>query len=58
MLIKTTEIVRENWAVSYFYRKNEASIIYAKSVFDETCKLGTATWNEKYFQSSWKMTLE
>ena len=47
MLIKTTEIVCENWAVSYFYRKNEASIIYAKSVFGETCKLGTATRNEK-----------
>ena len=74
MLIKTIEIVRENWAVACFYRKNEASIIYAKSVFGETCKLGAAAWNEKclyywkemdkysksskYFQSSWKMTLE
>ena len=31
----------------YFYRENEASIIYAKSVFGETCKLGTAARNEK-----------
>ena len=48
MLIKTTEIVCENWAVTYFYRKNKASIIYAKSVFGETCKLGAATRNEKF----------
>ena len=73
MLIKTEEIVLENWAVAYFYRENEASIIYARSVFGETCKLGAAARNEicfniikkkwiskssKYFQSSWKMTLE
>ena len=30
ILIKTVEIVRENWEVAYFYRENEASIFDAK----------------------------
>ena len=29
-IIKTVEIVRENWEVAYFYHENEATIFYAK----------------------------
>ena len=30
MLIKTVQIVRENWEVAYFYCENEADFFYAK----------------------------
>ena len=36
MVIRTVEIVHENWEVAYFYRENEARIFDAKiSVFGE-----------------------
>ena len=31
---------------TYFYCENETSIIYAKPVFGETCKLGAAVRTE------------
>ena len=57
MLLKTVEIVRENWLVAYFYCENKANIFYAKiqanliGCFRQNMQVGRrhAKWKVLYY---------